>query len=496
MDDDKSIVLDLKNISKRFYGSYALKNASFSLRKGEVHILCGENGAGKSTLMKILAGVQPMDEGEILLEGNRVNITSPLVAREHGVAIVFQELSLSPTITVAENLFLNREFGKIFVNRKKSYEEAKKILDVVGLKCDPNQLLSSLSISEMQLVQIAKALSSNPKIVIMDEPVSSITEEDTDTLFDLINELKKKGVSFIYIDHRIENFKRIGDRVTILRDGCIIETLDVKTATKDEIVKRMVGREINDLYPKTSTPSKEVKLRCEGLTDDRLKNVSLEVYKGEVFGLAGLGGAGRSEILRMLFGANKMNRTARLEIDGKTVRVRSPRDTMKLGMGYVPEDRKLQSLVLFRPVSFNMSLAFLNRFGKGVFLNQKQEDKIVEEQIQSLKIKMLSRKSDIKELSGGNQQKVVLSKWLINEKLDILLLDEPTRGVDVGVKFEIYKMIDDLANEGITIILVTSELSELMGLCDRIAIVREGEISGILNRNEFDQSAIMHLCVK
>ncbi len=495
MDKGNELLLELKNISKRFYGSYALKDASFQLRKGEVHILCGENGAGKSTLMKILAGVQGKDGGEILLEGRPVSIGSPLEARELGIAIVFQELSLSPTITVAENLFLNREFGRFFVNRKKMYAESRKILELVGLKCDPNVLLSSLSIAETQLVQIAKALSMNAKIIIMDEPVSSITEEDTDKLFELINGLKRQGVGIIYIDHRIENYKRIGDRVTILRDGCVIETLDVGTATKADIVERMVGREISQLYPKTSKPTKEVKLKVQGLTDDKIKNINLEIYKGEVFGLAGLGGAGRSEILRMIFGANKINRSGVVEIDGKTVRIRSPKDTMKVGMGYVPEDRKLQSLILFRPVSFNLSLAFLNLFGKGPFLNNSKENQIVDEQIRSMQIRMLSKKAAVKELSGGNQQKVVLSRWLINDKLNILLLDEPTRGVDVGVKYEIYKMIDELANAGITILLVTSELSELMGLCDRIAIVREGEISGILERDEFDQTAIMHLCV-
>lgn len=401
---------------------------------------------------------------------------------------------MCPTVTVAENIFLNREYGKLFVDKKKSCDEAEKVLEMVGLTCDPNDLLSSLSIAEMQLVQIAKALSLNAKIIIMDEPCSSITEEDTDKLFGLINKLKKTGVGIIYIDHRIENFKKIGDRVTILRDGNIIETLDVQTATKSDIVKRMVGREITQIYPKTSKPTKEVKLLCKGLKSDKIKNVNLEIYKGEVFGLAGLVGAGRSEILRMIFGADKIT-ASKIEIDGKDIDIKSPRDTMKVGMGYVPEDRKLQSLILFRHVNFNMTLAHLNLFNKGLFLSKKRHNAVVAEQISSLQIKMLSQSAPVKELSGGNQQKVVLSKWLTNKDLKILLLDEPTRGVDVGVKQEIYKIIDNLANAGITIVLVTSELSELIGLCDRIAVVREGEISGIINRNDFDPSEIMHLCV-
>jgi ABC-type sugar transport system ATPase subunit len=492
---NKDYLMELQKINKSFYGSYALHDVDFNLKEGEIHILCGENGAGKSTLMKILAGTYKKDSGQIYIDGELVKIESPMDAEKNGISIVFQELSLSPTVTVAENMFMNREFGKFFINKKKMNLEAKKYLDMVGAKFSPDLLVRSLSVANMQLVQIAKSLSMNSKIIIMDEPCSSLTEDEANKLFGILLTLKNKGVSIIYIDHRIENFHKIGDRITVLRDAEIVDTLDIADTTKEQIIKLMVGRELNQVYMKTSRPQDQIALKVVEYTNKMIKNVSFEVRRGEVFGLAGLVGAGRSEICRAIFGVDKIQKTGRIYIDGQEIIIKKPLDAIRHGLGYVPEDRKLQSLVLFRTILFNMSLVFLNKMRKSPFINQRYEYKKVDEQIKRFNIKTMGKSAFVNELSGGNQQKVVLGRWLMIDDMKIFLLDEPTRGVDIGVKADIYKLIDRLANEGISIILVTSELPELIGLCDRIAVIRDGQISGILDRESFSQTKIMELCV-
>lgn len=495
MDNYSASEIQLENISKSFYGVEVLKDINLVFKTGEVHILCGENGAGKSTMIKIIAGLYKPTKGVLRIAGQKVEFASTTESEKAGVAIVYQELSLCPTVSIAENIFLNREFGHIFVNRHQMFEYSQKYLDEVGLKINPNTLVKELSIAQMQLVQIAKALSQNAKFIILDEPTSSLTEDESKTLFDLVRGLRVKGVGIIYIDHRIENFKKIGDKVTVLRDGALIGTIDIMEADKDKIIHMMVGRKLSMLYHKTNVPSNKVVLQVENLVNNKIHDVSFSVHEGEVFGLGGMVGAGRSEIIRAIFGADDITPQGKIIINGKRIKNNTPLKSIKHGIGYVPEDRKLQSLVVKKNSSFNISLVFLDLINKGIFIHSKKLEQETQKQIDSLKVKMLSKNAEVAELSGGNQQKIVIGKWLINNHLKVLLLDEPTRGVDVGVKAEIYKLIDELANNGVAIVLVTSELPELIGLSDRIAIINNGEIAGILERDDFSQEKIMKLGV-
>lgn len=488
-------VIQLKGISKSFYGVEVLKDIDLEFKTGEVHSVCGENGAGKSTLMKIIAGLYTPSKGTLRIDGRAVTFTSTNDSEKAGIAIVYQELSLCPTTSIAENIFLNREYGKVFVDKRKMTTNAKIYLDSIGLKINPNVLVQQLSIAEMQMVQIAKAVSQNAKFIIMDEPCSSLTQDESDTLFTLMNNLKEKGVGFIYIDHRIENIQKIADKVTVLRDGLLVGTLDVSQADRDTIIHMMVGRQLSQLYIKTNVPADREILKVENISNRRLHNVSFSVRAGEVFGLGGMVGAGRSEIIRAIFGADDIEANGRITIDGKAIMRINPIRSIRNGIGYVPEDRKLQSLVLKKSPAYNIVLAFFDLINKGVFVNDKKGSAAAQKQIGSLKIKILARNTEVAELSGGNQQKVVLAKWLLNHNLKVLLLDEPTRGVDVGVKAEIYRLINDLAMQGVAIVLVTSELPELIGLSDRIAVIKNGSIAGTLVKEEFTQEKIMHLGV-
>lgn len=491
----KNIVLSLKNIDKQFYGSYALKNISIDFCEGEVHIICGENGAGKSTLMKILSGLYMRDGGDILLYGEPYAPKGPKDAEKLGVVTVYQEFDLSPTITVAENIFLHREPGKAFVDRKKLNQEAQKYLDMIGCKISPTAKVSNLSTSNQQMVQIAKALSQKARILILDEPCASITESDTEKLFTLIRKLKEEGVTIIYIDHRIENFKKIGDRVSVLRDGEYIGTREIQGMSKEEIIKMMVGRSLDEVYEKTAKPQEEVLVEIKNYSNEKLKNVSFSVRKGEIFGLAGLVGAGRTEVVESIFGLLPKGGNAETKIKGKTVKIRNPRQAIKNGIAFVPEDRKIKGFIPERTVDFNLVLASIMDIGKSPFVDTKLEKKVADEQRENMEIRTLDRRVHVRELSGGNQQKIVLGKWMMRDDIELFLLDEPTRGIDVGVKREIYKLIDSLAAAGKSVILVTSEMSELINMCDRIATLCEGRMTGILERSEFSQEAIMEKCI-
>lgn len=476
---------------------HALKEVDFDLKESEVHVICGENGAGKSTLMKILAGNYPQDTGEINLYGKKVEIKNQLYAERLGISIVYQELSLSPTISVAENIFMGREFT-IFggvINKKKLLNEAKRYLDIVGADIDPDMKTTLLSTAQMQQVEIAKALSTNAKIIIMDEPCSSLSEEDSEKLFCIIKELTLKGISIIYIDHRLENIFKIGDRVTVLRDGSKIVTCNIFDITVDKLVQHMVGREITNYYPKYSKPLDDIMLKVSNLMNEKLNNISFEVKKGEVFGLAGLVGAGRSEIIRAIFGVDNIERNALIELMGKELKIKSPIDAINAGIGYVPEDRKLEGLVLYRDITLNTMLVRIKTLTKGLFTNKKLIAQETQNGVNNLNIKTGSIYSLVSELSGGNQQKVVLARWLAVNNLQVLLLDEPTRGIDVGAKNEIYRLINELANNGMSIILITSELPELLGLSDRIAVINDGKLGGIISREDFSQEKIMSMCV-
>lgn len=485
------ISLQLKNISKCFYGSYAIKNITLDLYEGEVHIICGENGAGKSTLMKILSGMYQRDNGEIFYYGGKFNPHNPKEAEKLGIITIYQEFNLSPTISVAENIFLNREPGHFFVNRKKLRREAQKYLDLIGCKVSPDTNVALLSTANQQLVQIAKALSQEVKVLIMDEPCASISEEDTDKLFALTRELKKQGVTIIYIDHRIENFKKVGDRVSVLRDGEIMGTLDVATLSRDEIIKLMVGRELNSIYPKTSQPGDSIQFEIRNFNNKKLKNVNLSVRKGEVLGIAGLVGAGRSEILKAIFGVDYIHRDGKTLISEKEVVIKCPTDAIKYGIAFVPEDRKIMGFIPDKTIDFNLILPSIREMGWGLFIDRAKVRSQSAWQRENLRIKSLQYNTAVRELSGGNQQKVVIGKWLMRDDIELLLLDEPTRGVDVGVKIEIYKIIDTLACTGKAIIMVSSEMPELIGMCDRILTMVDGKITGSFNREQVSQEEIL-----
>ena len=487
--------ISMRGVRKSFSGIPVLQDLNIEFKSGEIHILCGENGAGKSTLVKLLTGLYTLDEGDILLNGEKVIIRSTRDSSKLALSIVYQETNMCPTVSVAENLFLNREPGKLFVNRKILEVQAKKYLELVGLKVDPNSATSELSNAEMQLLQIAQALSHNSKFIIFDEPTSSLTIEESERFFMLLNNLRNDGVGIIYIDHRIDDFKKIGDTITVLRDGKKIVTSELSAVSKDEIIKYMVGREIHDLYPQPTHPSTDTVLSVRHMQTPKLKGIEFELCAGEILGLGGLVGAGRSEIIRSIFGLENTQSQLQIQINGKTFKKMTPRLAIQNGIGYVPEDRRTQGLVLFQTVYFNLTLAFLDLVNKGPFVFLKRVKDSTNTQIKNLQIKVLDPGGPVSNLSGGNQQKVLLGKWVMNDDLKILLLDEPTRGVDIGVKVEIYKLINKMASRGVAILLVTSELPELMGLSNRIAVVRDGEIREFLTRSEFSQKRIIGISV-
>jgi ribose transport system ATP-binding protein len=492
----KRLILKMKNVTKQFHGVRALNSVDFDLYEGEVHVLCGENGAGKSTLMKILAGSMLPTEGEIYLYDKKVDISSPFVSEQMGISIVYQELCLSPSISVAENIFLGREFKNAsgLIDKAKMHNEAGKLLKALNCDVHPGTLLRRLDIAKQQLVQIAKAISLNAKILIMDEPFSSLDEEDTNNLFRIMENLREKGVSIVYIDHRIENFFRIGDRVTVLRDGKLIKTASIEEFNKEIIINHMVGRNIDAIYPERNKVSDEVVIRVSNLINSKIKDISFEVRKGEIFGIGGLVGAGRTEIVKAIIGRDKIQ-DGKVFINGHERKIKSPSDALKYGVGYVPEDRKLDGLFLKRSVKFNSSLACIEYFRGFMLINSKKEKGRVNEFIKSLNIRTPSINKEVKNLSGGNQQKVVLAKSLMMNNLQVLILDEPTRGIDVGAKFEIYRLINSLASQGIAIILITSELPELLGLCHRIGVVKDGKMVAILDDKSLTAENVMACCV-
>jgi ribose transport system ATP-binding protein len=492
--DEKTILL-MKGISKSFPGVQALKNVDFDLMKGEVHGLLGENGAGKSTLIKILTGVYQKDDGEIFLEGKPVVINNPRDALDLGIAAIYQELALQPYLSVAENIFLGHEITKQsklvrFINWKKTHEEARKILKELELDLDLNTPVKELGIGKQQMVEIAKTLSKNAKIVIMDEPTSSLSERETEELFKVIFRLKEKGISIIYISHRLEETFKICDRVTVMRDGEKIITLNPKTTTKDELIKYMVGRTLEQHYPKIETKKGEEALRVENLTRKGIfENISFTAYTGEILGIAGLVGAGRTEIVRAIFGADPVD-SGKIYIFGKERKITSPQDAIKEGLVLIPEDRKTQGLVLIQTVLDNIVLSSLPKYKKGLLLNYREMTSESSDLIKRLNIKPPTAKKVVKELSGGNQQKVVIAKWL-TQKARIFIFDEPTRGIDVGAKVEIYNIMNELVKNGASVIMISSELPEILGMSDRIIVIHEGRITAEFSREDADQEKIM-----
>jgi len=489
-------LLRVERVNKTFPGVHALKDVSLKIGRGAVLALVGENGAGKSTLMNVLSGIHQKDSGKIFIEGREVTIHSPLHSQHLGLSIIHQELNLVPHFSVAENIFVGQEKkrGGIFLDRTRTLREAKTVLDRVGLAIDPNVLVRTLSIAQRQMIEIAKALSRNAKLIVMDEPTSSISGREIERLFRIIRDLKANDVSVIFISHKLEEVFAIADRIAVMRDGEMIGELDSKQSTPDAVIQMMVGREITDIFPKTATGTAEELFEVRNLVRAGQKQpLSFSLRRGEILGFSGLVGAGRSELLQAIFGIDA-HESGEILLEGKPVRIGSPKDAIGLGIGFVPEDRKLKGLMLGLAVRDNISIASLDKISRRGVVRNGAERISVDEFIQKLRIKTSGRDQLALHLSGGNQQKVVLAKWLaIRPK--ILIVDEPTRGVDVGAKKEIHAILDMLAGEGVAIIMISSELPEILGMSDRIIVMHEGQITGELLRREATQEKILTLAL-
>lgn len=496
-------ILEMTNISKEFPGVKALDNVTLKVKKGTVHALVGENGAGKSTLMKCLFGIYHPDQGEIILEGKHVHISEPKVAINHGISMIHQELQPVLQRNVMENIWLGRfprkRYGLFkFVDHKEMFERTQKLMEELEIDIFPTTIVGKMSISKIQLMEIAKAISYNSKIIIMDEPTSSLTENEVEHLFRIIQKLKTRGVSIIYISHKIDEIFRIADEVTIMRDGKIVGTWQVNELSSDIVISKMVGRELTNRFPPKNNKPGDVILKIENLTSsmpNSFKNVSFELRKGEILGIAGLVGAQRTEVIEAIFGLRSI-KSGKIYINGQEVCIHSPVDAKKYKIALLTEDRRLTGIFPELSVLENTTIASLWKFLKWYYLlNDKKRIEEVEKYIKLLRIKTPTSRVQIKNLSGGNQQKVLFARWLLTEP-EILLLDEPTRGIDVGAKYEIYTIIAELARQGKGIIMISSEMPEILGMADRILVMCEGRVSGIIDGKEATQENIMRLAVK
>lgn len=488
-------LLDMKQIIKSFNGVEVLHGIDFSLRAGTVHALMGENGAGKSTLMKVLAGVHKCDDGEIWLKGKKTEIQSPRHAQELGIAMIHQELSPVPEMTVAENIFLGREPRKgLFVDYKKMYTDTEKLLGEMKVRVSPRAKIGRLKVADQQLIEISKAISLNADIIVMDEPTSAITDQEVEILFKTIADLKKKGTGIIYISHKMDEIFRIADDITVLRDGTYVNSWEAKDIDNNTLIKNMVGRELNEIFPKIKVPAKDVVMEVRHFTkENQFEDISFLVREGEILGIAGLIGAGRTELMNAIFGLEKPD-SGEVFFEGKKVEIRRPSDAIRHGIAYVTEDRKNEGLVLEMGVGQNITIASMKTLSNGMFIKRQEEKKTIDDQIRALRIKVHSPRQLVGKLSGGNQQKVVLAKWMMkNPKL--LILDEPTRGIDIGAKSEIYKLMGEFVEKGNSIIMISSEMPEAMGMSDRILVLSNGRLSGELSREEFAQEDIMKMAV-
>ena len=494
-------LLEMKNITKEFPGVRALDGVTFDLRAGEFHALVGENGAGKSTLMKVLSGVYPFGtyNGDIVINGEVKQFRSVRDSEAAGVAIIFQELSLVKELTVGENIFLGREPSRFgVINWGELYLKAGNLLKDLHLPINPRTLVGNLGIGQQQLVEIAKALSQEAKILVLDEPTAALTESEVETLFEILRKLKLRGVGMIYISHKLDEVFEMADRITVLRDGKSVGTNNAKDLTKNKVISLMVGREVGDIFPKSHHERGAIALEVKNLTAEDpehpgknlVENVSFAVRKGEVLGIAGLMGAGRSELLMSIFGAHKAKVSGEILIEGKPVSIGSPSDAIRNGIGFVTEDRKRFGLILDQTILNNMTLAGLLRISGQFVTNQNREFIAGEKARKDLRVKTNSVQTIVGTLSGGNQQKVVLAKWLLTNP-KVLFLDEPTRGIDVGAKQEIYAQINELAQKGLAIVLVSSELPEVLGLSDRVLVLHEGRLTGEFSKSEATPEKVM-----
>ena len=492
------LILSMKGITKSFSGVAALKNAALDLKAGEVVALMGENGAGKSTLMKILTGIYSKDSGEIKYMGQEVCYKGPAESEAAGISIVHQELNMMSDLTVAQNLFIgHEEMRGLFIDDKKMNEKAGELFKVLKIDINPSEKIGNLTVGKQQMVEIAKAISSNAKVIIFDEPTAALTDSEIEELFKVIRDLRKKGTGMVYISHRMDEINVISDRVIVMRDGEYVGTLVTKECSKDDIIKLMVGRTIFGKPKTVSNVAKDapVVLKCENLNRGKaVKNVSFELKEGEILGFSGLMGAGRTEVARLIFGADKKD-SGKIFINGKEVTINTPKDAVAHGIGYLSEDRKRYGLIVDKSVEENTIIAALNNFVKGMFIDKAKSREVSERYVESLKTKTPGISQPVKKLSGGNQQKVVIAKWLVKNS-DILIFDEPTRGIDVGAKSEIYALMESLAKEGKSIIMISSELPEVLRMSDRIIVMCEGRITGTLDIAEANQEVIMESATK
>ncbi len=497
-------VLEMRDVCKSFPGVKALDHAQLKLRPGTVHALMGENGAGKSTLMKCMFGIYKMDEGEIYIDGEKVHINDPLEAWDKGISMVHQELQPIPARTIGENIFLGRypmkkALGFIpVVDHDKMYEETQKLLKRVRMDFDPRQKLGTLTVSQMQSVEIAKAVAGNCRVLILDEPTSSLTQNEVEALFRIVEDLKKENVAIVYISHKMDEILRISDEVTIMRDGQSIGTWDSKELTTDFIITKMVGRELTNLYPPRENVPGEVVFEVEDFTSIHprsFRHASFNVRKGEILGVAGLVGAQRTELMEGLFGI-RAHTSGTIKYQGKVLKINRPKDAIDQGIAMLTEDRRGSGIMGVLSVADNISVASLNKYvDHGFVLNTKKINELVEENRKKMNIKTPSGKTLIQSLSGGNQQKVLIGRWLANDP-EVLILDEPTRGIDVGAKYEIYCIIADLAKQGKSIIMISSEMGELIGMSDRIMVMCDGRVTGFIDGKEANQENIMALATQ
>ena len=493
--------LEMRGICKSFPGVKALDHAQLCLRPGTVHALMGENGAGKSTLMKCMFGIYKMDEGEIYFEGQKVEIGDPMEALKMGIAMVHQELQPIPARTVGENIFLGRypmkkALGVIpMVDHKKMYEDTAALLKKVRMDFDPKQMLGELSVSQMQSVEIAKAVSANCKVLILDEPTSSLTQNEVEALFRIVEDLKAEGVSIVYISHKMDEILRISDEVTIMRDGQYVGTWESKELTTDFIITKMVGRELTNLYPKRENVPGEVVFEVEDFTSinpKSFRHASFQLRKGEILGVGGLVGAQRTELMEGLFGM-RSHATGTIKYNGKELKINRPKDAIDQGIAMLTEDRRASGILGVLSVADNISVASLKQYlDYGICINNKKVEDLVQDNVAKMNIKTPSSKTQIQTLSGGNQQKVLIGRWLANNP-DVLILDEPTRGIDVGAKYEIYCIIAELAKQGKSIIMISSEMAELIGMSDRVMVMCDGRITGFIDGKDATQENIMEL---
>ena len=487
------VVLEASGVCKSFPGVKALTDVSITLHRGEVVALLGENGAGKSTLIKVLSGIYQPDAGEIRMDGQTVHFDLPLQARDAGIGVIHQELNYVPTISIAENIFMGKLPKKHgFVDYKTMYAESSRILKKVGLELDPRIQISTCAVAQKQLIEIAKVLSADARVLILDEPTSALNDVETNYLFDLIRRASEAGIAILYISHKLEELFAIADRVVVLRDGCVTGELNIRNTNKNELIARMVGRELTDLFPKTSNPIGDVALEVDHLTTEAFQDVSFKTHRGEIFGIYGLMGSGHQEIGAALFG--QIDHSAgSIRVCGKEAHIRQPMDAINNGLAYVPAERKTEGLVLNQSVEVNIASARYSR-ERPFWLRRKKDAQSAQKWIEQLRIKTPSRDTITESLSGGNQQKVILGKWL-ELSPDVFILNEPTRGIDVGSKSEIYRILNDLCADGKCVIIITSEMPELLSMSDEIMVMFEGRVSGYLKGSEATQEDVVRLAI-